>query len=264
MKFGHTHGMRARNKLRVFILGLMLGSFNGVTYAGNKSWEIDASFEQLGVGEKAKGESGFQGLAGQSEIVMSPALQGKAAKLWVKKGQTGYGRWGGDWKFPERAVKGDTLTYSANLYFPDQFDYFSYGEGERLKVLRIQTKSSKGKNLGYIDLYINRQKELAPLIFIYEGEQKWVRMGEPADQIAKDKWVNLKIEATLDDVPIDEGGKAEVKVWKDNKLLAHITDRKTLKFADAYADRALLFTYWNGGAPKDQFMFVDEIKIRAN
>src|SRR5690625_7783165 len=69
---------------------------------------------------------------------------------------------------------------------------------------------------------------------------------------------------TLDNVPASAGGMAKIRIWKNGRLLANISDRKTLGAADDYSDRALLFTYWNGGAPKDQHMYVDEITITTD
>lgn len=232
-----------------------------VTYSYGKEWEVNARFEPFEVGDKALGSGGFWGGAGRSEVVESPKLDGKAAKISVKKNETGFGKWGGDWRFPEKLGKGDRVWFSVHTYFPADFDHYSYGEGGRLKFLRISTKSPSGKGEGHNDLYINTKGDYSPYRFIYEGEQRWVNVGKREDLIEKDTWENFQMSITFDSISKDEGGMAEVLIWKNGKRLAHITNRKTLAHDDTVATRALLFTYWNGGAPKAQSMYIDQVTV---
>jgi hypothetical protein len=148
-----------------------------------------------------------------------------------------------------------------HTYFPSDFDHYSYGEGGRLKFLRLQTYSAGGENMGYPDLYVNTKGSSIPFRWIYEGEQKWSDVGEAEDLIVKDTWESYQMAVTFDDTPKDEGGLAEVRIWKNGKRLVHITDRQTLTADTDFSNRALLFTYWNGAAPKTQHMYADEIII---
>ncbi len=241
--------------LTVFVLILSLPE----AYA--EEWTIRSGFEAFEVGEKALGSSGFWGGAGQTEVVEEPNLKGKAAKIWINKNQTGYGRWGGEWNFKEKLYKGDTVWFSAHIYVPEDFDPHAHKGGKRLKFLRIATRGPDHENHGFNDLYVNMKESFAPFRWIYEGQQKWSDVGVPKDGIQKERWENYQMSITFDSVPKIEGGLAEVHIWKDGKQIAHITDRKTLKTPDDYAHRALLFTYWNGGAIQKQHMYVDEIVI---
>ena len=148
-----------------------------------------------------------------------------------------------------------------HTYFPAGFDHYAYGEGNRLKFLRIHTLTAGGSNIGYNDLYFSAKSVTTPFAFIYEGAPNWVTMGKLDDLPVQDTWESYEMAVTLDTVPVANGGKARVRIWKNGELLKDITDRITLKHEDAYANRALLFTYWNGGAPKDQHMYVDEITV---
>jgi len=229
------------------------------------AWTIHADFDSGELGAKAdKLSDGFSGAGGGSLYSNETAIKGNSAKLHIEEGKTGYGTWGGEFIFPEKAYRGDSLWYQVHVYFPEGFDHYSYGEGNRLKFLRIQTLSSDNKNHGYLDLYIDIKGSTTPFKWIYEGAAKWSNVGNSSDMIIKDRWESYQMQVTLDTVPVSEGGEAEVRLWKNGELLRHITNRATLKTATDYVNRALLFTYWNGGAPKTQSMFADEITITNN
>lgn len=184
-----------------------------------------------------------------------------AAKLHITEKQTGYGFWGGAWQFPDRVYEGSTIWFSVHTFFPKDFEHYSFGQGGRLKFLRIKTKDGQGRHVGYNDLYINTKGSQVPFRFIYEGEQVWSNVGSSSEQIKKDTWENYQMAITLGSKSKNKGGMAEVFIWKNGRLLLHETNRITLSDPNGFADSALLFTYWNGGAPATQQMFVDEITI---
>ena len=95
------------------------------------------------------------------------------------------------------------------------------------------------------DIYINPPGSEVPLQFIYEGAHKWTKIGTQQDAIQPDSWECYEYYLKLDDKSVADGGEARVRMWKNGKLLADITDRITLKKPDGYADGAFLFTYWN-------------------
>lgn len=146
---------------------------------------------------------------------------------------------------------------------PENFNYDSNGEGSHLKFLRIHTKSDVKSNEGYNDWYINPswRTDQRPHKFIFEGEQKWSQFGEMTDSPQHAKWETYEIYLKLHPIPLDQGGEALIRVWKDGRLLDEITHLKTLVSIDSYSERTHLFTYWNGGAPATQHMWVDEIVL---
>ncbi|BES71689.1 hypothetical protein RE428_27070 [Marinobacter nanhaiticus D15-8W] len=246
--------------MRLFALPILAATFLMAQPA--HSWTISADFDSGPLGSKAdRGGDGFHGAGGNSVYTDEHALKGHAAKLTIEDGSTGYGGWGGEFIFPEKLTKGDTVWYQVHVYVPESFDHYSYGEGGRLKFMRIQTKSKENKNHGYLDFLIDKKNDPNAFKWIYEGEQVWQNIGNPEDLIVKGRWESYQMEATLDNVPVDAGGQAEVRIWKNGVLLKHITGRKTLREPTDFSDRALLFTYWNGGAPKTQSLYVDEITI---
>lgn len=226
------------------------------------AWTIKADFDSGEIGTKAdRGGDGFSGAGGLSYYSSEQAVNGQSAKLTIQEGSTGYGSWGGEFIFPEALTKGDTVWYQVYTYFPVGFDHYAYGEGGRLKFLRLQTKSASGNNHGYVDLYIDRKNDPIPFKWIYEGAARWKNVGEPSDIITPGRWESYQMRVTFDNIPVSSGGTAEVLVWKNGRLMQHITDTPTLREATDIANRALLFTYWNGGAPKTQSMYVDEITL---
>lgn len=225
------------------------------------AWTINANFDNGTLGEKAeRSPDAFAGAAGRSTYTNEQKLKGQAVKLQAKAGDTGFGNWGGEFFYP-RIGKGDKIWYLIHTYIPQDFDHYSYGEGNRLKFLRIHTFTADDKNVGYIDIYFDMKTASNPFAFIYEGEHRWSLIGGAADYPVKDTWESYEFAVTLDSKSVDDGGLAEIRFWKNGILLKHITDRITLKFDDGYSNRALLFTYWNGGSPKDQHMYADEITI---
>ncbi|WP_166259634.1 hypothetical protein [Marinobacter salicampi] len=226
------------------------------------AWTIHADFDSGPIGAKVdKGSDGFSGAGGGGLYSDEKSIKGNSAKLHIKKGKTGYGMWGGEFMFPEKLYRGDTIWYQVHTYFPEDFDHYSYGEGNRLKFLRVCTRSAEDKNHGCVDFLLDKKSTDNAFKWIYEGENVWRNVGKPEDMIVKEKWESYQLQITFDSKPLDLGGQAEVRVWKNGELLGHITDRPTFKEDSDFSHRALLFTYWNGGAPKTQSMYVDEITI---
>jgi hypothetical protein len=151
------------------------------------------------------------------------------------------------------------------MWFPTGFDYFSYGEGNRLKVFRVHTEDGiTGKHQGYNDVLIDRKNSNSAYIFGFEGENRWRGIGPKRELPAFDRWETFELYIKFHPEPRASGGEAVVRFWKNGELLSEITDRKTLVNMDSVVTRSLLFTYWNGGAPKTQSMWVDDIVITSD
>lgn len=254
--------------MKVFInVFLLVASSALSSLAVAVDWTRNLTFETGSLGVKAEGGGDlFDGAAGKtltdcgSGAAIKP-LKGKCAQLNINTGDTGFGVWGGVIGFPQKAYKGETIWYLVHTYMPTGFDYHAYAAGNRLKFLRIHTADSAGKNIGYNDIYFDGLGSVNPLAFIYEGELRWSKVGGAPHFPVFDQWESYEVAVTLDTVPVSQGGKALIRFWKNGVLVDEIRDRITLKAETAYADGAYLFTYWNGGAPKTQSMYVDEITV---
>ena len=75
----------------------------------------------------------------------------------------------------------------------------------------------------------------------------------------RNEWDTYEFYLKLDNVPVSQGGTGRVRVWKNGVLLSDITNRETLKDATDVADLSYMFTYWNGGAPQTQSLYLDDV-----
>ncbi|EON92747.1 hypothetical protein MARLIPOL_08339 [Marinobacter lipolyticus SM19] len=231
------------------------------------SWTRSLTFENGSVGAKTQSSSSedFDDAAGGTYFTDEQILSGNlAAKLTVTAGDTAFGRWGGIINFPEVLKKGDEIWFRVNTFFPDGFNWDSTSSGNLLKFLRVHVQTSSGANSGYNDWYLTPEATTIPHQFIYEGQQQWFRFGAASDEIQRGRWETYEMYIKLDNIPVDQGGTARVRVWKDGRLLSEITGAETLNSATDTSDRAHLFTYWNGGAPKTQHMYVDDIVVTSD
>jgi hypothetical protein len=184
--------------------------------------------------------------------------------------------WGGVITHPSAVQRGGELWFRVRTFMPTGFSYNSTGEGDHLKFFRFHTMSTSNSNEGYDDIYINPPGSNPPFQFIYEGEQVWdyigtlnglltgVLTGTHTDQIVLGQWETYEYWVKFDTVAVKNGGQAEVRFWKNGALMADMTDRITLKTTDGYSDQTNLFTYWNGGAPQTEAMYVDDLELTTD
>jgi len=218
-------------------------------HASEPSWTLSYDFNDGTVGQMVAGLDA----GGWTRYTKQQSFEGgKAAVLEARRGRENFGRWGGVVKFPANLRKGDEIWWRVRTYWPKGMDYTA---NPRLKFLRIHTCSSTGENHGYNDVYINKPGSNVPIQFIYEGEAKWSSVSTTEDAIVPDTWEAYEFYMKLDDVAVDDGGQARIRFWKDGRLLKEITDRKTLKLADDYANSAFLFTYWNSSPYMGQIVY---------
>ena len=222
--------------------------------------QIHLTFDQQSAGESCKGIGSGRGYVSKERAYSDP----NSCVFWIKEGATGWGTWGGTITLPQHLDSGDEVWIRLRMFVPEDFDYTSSSEGSRLKFLRVRTRSASDSNHGYDDIYINPPGRQEPYGFIYEGEQKWRMFGSPKTSINKGTWETWEYYLRFDSVPVTSGGRAIVRVWKNGELILETTERKTLKTAESYATAVYLFTYWNGGSPKTQHLYVDDIVITTS
>lgn len=194
----------------------------------------------------------------------------ESCQMGITQGSDGWGQWGGIYTFPTHLTAGDSLWARVSVYVPSTFNYTA---SPWLKFMRIHTASPTSVNQGYIDLYIvppagtiwdaALKKEVAtPYAFYYEGNAIVRGVGaQPANDIVTNQWETYEIYYHLDTVSKDAGGAGEVRIWKNNQLLADLTDQATLADSATYAEALYLFTYWNGNAPATQSLYIDDVTI---
>ena len=239
------------------------------TYA----WTISQNFDSSAVGATCGGWDA----AGASKVSAEKSYSApNGCKMSINAGDTAFGTWGGIINHPAPLKRGDQLWFRVRMFMPIGFNYNSPGEGNHLKFFRFHTMSAASSNIGYDDIYINPPGSNPPFLFIYEGEQVWDSIGSlsgvlsnplsgPANMpIVLGTWETYEYYVKFDTVPVSKGGMARVRFWKSGVLMADITDRITLATADAYSDRTHLFTYWNGGSPATQSLYIDDVVLTSD
>lgn len=245
---------------------IVLALLNVSLVTSGNAWTVERNFNRGPVGAKASGPDGFDSAQGRSVYSAVNVAEGDfSAQLTIRQGETGWGNWGGVIQHPDKLEAGDELWFRVRMWFPQGFDYFSYGEGNRLKVLRVHTADgSTGKHQGYNDILIDQKGSKSAFIFGFEGENRWRGIGAKSALPVFDRWETFELYMKFHPVAKASGGEAVIRFWKNGELLSEITDRKTLVSMNSVVTRSLLFTYWNGGAPKTQSMWVDDIVITSD
>jgi hypothetical protein len=227
------------------------------------AWTIHKDFEAGVVGTSAQGqEDGFSSDSGGSEYVDHLSSLGEqSVELNVREGTAGFGYWGGVINFPSNLNQGDEIWISLRLFIPEGFD-FSTNTGV-LKFLRIRQRAADGSHTGYLDNLI-RMADSPRGVFtlLKEGQNSLFSYGERGvDDIPYGRWFRFELYAYLDETSQAQGGQAVVRTWIDDKLLTEERRIETLSTSGTTATSLYLFTYWNGGAPKTQHLYVDDIII---
>ncbi|MDB6063073.1 MAG: hypothetical protein JWM78_3176 [Verrucomicrobiaceae bacterium] len=236
-----------------------------VTACSAFAWRIDMNFNNGVLGKAAQGSGGFSDAAGGTFFTDTNSYEGgKAVEMNITKGATAFGTWGGIINYPTVLKKGDQIWYRVRTFMPAGFNYNSTSEGNRLKFLRIHTLSASNSNEGYNDWYINPKGSAIADSYIFEGEQVWDDFGAAKYAPVLGTWETYEFYVKFDNVPVSSGGTARVRVWKNGELLKDITNRKTLVSASSFSDRAHMFTYWNGGSPATQKLYVDDIVLTSD
>lgn len=214
-------------------------------------WERKTSFTSLPVGSSAREAAGLSEAFSNTVIAMNGDTQ--CASMGISAGQTGFGIWGGIMDHPINLIEGNELTFRIETFFPVGFDFTGK---PRLKFLRVHTESVGG-NDGYLDLLILPQggfshgNEIVGRDSINNGGTPF---GKP---IVPGVWetyeVFVKFSAT----------QGIYRVSQNGLIIYENTAQKTLKSSTSYSDKSYIFTYWNGGAPKSQHMFVKQASLAA-
>lgn len=190
--------------------------------------------------------------------------------MGITAGSTGWGIWGGTYNFPTQLGVGSQLWIRLSVFVPVGFNYTAK---PWLKFMRVHTTSPANSNMGYLDLYINqptgqvwdyatKTEVTDPFTFYYEGKPMPHAFGVRAlNGFIPGKWESYEIHYKFDTVSKASGGTGEIQIWQNNQLLADLTDQVTLANASTYANAFFLFTYWNGGSPATQSLYVNNITI---
>ncbi len=266
--------------MRLYSLLLKCAGLMTCLYSSSSTaWTINNTFDNQNVGDTC-GYSAHKGgspwwNAENSFVTNAQKYSGnRGCSFTIQQGSTG-GGWGGGTTLPTKLRRGDEIWIRVRTYMPAGFNYDASAAGNKLKFLRLRTADASGGNTGYVDWYLSPKGSSDPFQIIYEGGQKavfgsggcttdcWTKFGA-GDAIQLGKWETFEYYIRLDTVPVSKGGKARVRAWKNGKLLSDMTDKITLARTDGYAPAFLFLNYWNGGSPKTQTMYVDDVTLTTD
>lgn len=242
------------------------------------AWTVSADFEypQATANTVANlpNPDSFHDAAGQSRYADTPALSGSmSGSVTATAGETGFGRWGGTFTFPEPLAQGDEIWYRVNVYYPTGWTFQCNGCNQGLKFMRIATTSATGGNQGYLSTLIgggvgvsgvsagttggliNVDSEV-PNGF-YDGHVTMAERFGVGTPIQRDQWHTYEMYVKFSSVR----NQAIYRVWQDGNLIFEDKISGTLVSPTSISGRAMIYTFWNNGAPKTQTSYVDDIVI---
>jgi len=243
---------------RVFLLiALLLVSLDAA------AWTRIVNFNNGTLGTTAQGSNGFDQCAGDTVYTRDQTHDGSnAVKMSISAGDTGWCTWGGLLDFPGNLKQGDQLWVSLYMYVPSSF-VVTDSNGS-LKFLRIHTNG-----VGYYDFQIIDDDTSMNYVYrsLKEGVAVWHYIGDRSklsSLFPRDRWFKLEINLSFDSTSVKNGGTGRTRVWIDDKPIYEGNDERTLAAASDIADQLFVFTWWNGGAPKSQSLYMDDIYMTSD
>lgn len=226
-------------------------------------WDFLRDFNTGSNGNSAQAADGFD-YTGASTKSSEQAYSGSlSAKNVISSGSDGDGTFGGNIEFESDFVKGDTLWADIRFYLPAGFEIATPGNGS-LKFLRFKIKTAGGSHVGYNDIqFMDDAGQSNAFRMLQEAQGLWVYFGT-ADSVTRNTWHRLTTCLKYDNVLQSSGGTSRSRVWFNNALVVDNDTIRTLENATDIVYAYLIFTYWNGNAPKTQHNYLDDIRVAKN
>jgi hypothetical protein len=245
-------------QIRIFSIATV-GWFFLLLSTSAAAWTVDDNYDNQSVGERC---GDFWANFSNSNVTSEQSSSGtKSCKMKVYEGSKG---WGGGFSLPGNLKKGDELWMRFRLFMPNGFDYNVYSAGDSGKFIRISVKDSdnvtsyldwKWENEGKSGAYHESLQRDLPC----DNAACVQNFGSNSDRPVRGVWETWEIYVKFDDVPVDSGGQGRVRAWKNGKLLGDLTRRRTLNNPGDTVGAAHIFSYWNGGSPKTQHLYFDDL-----
>lgn len=215
------------------------------------AWTFSADFEKGTLGTKAKGLSGFSGAGTSTLFSYEKAANGKqSAKIVWPKGSEGWGVAHGEIIYPQRVTNEQEIWARGYYYFSSPW---SFAAKPVSKILRIHIANSLGNHVGYHSVLAGG--DIGTLGHILPSNEVSEARLDTGVLFDIDEWQCIEIYLKLSpNNPI-------TRIWKNGILIYENIKRPTLKSTTDYADFSYILSYWNGGAPQNQIMYVDDFII---
>lgn len=232
------------------------------------AWTYEAGFECGTVGAQIEMSTGC-GIKNKilSEGSSEVAIDDISLKVAITKGTEDSNEFGGKILFGDGAitslgggklVEGDEVWYRIYYFFPNGFDFSATGSG--LKIARLHVIDGGGSHEGYMSIHIQGNLSIGSGIDRDGFKANNGGNDKFGTTVQNGKWMALEHYVKLSPTP----GVGIARVWQDGNLIFEDKQTKTMRTSASRADEIFIFTYWNGGAPKDQYAFIDEIIVTTD
>lgn len=238
---------------KVALVGVAL-----VWAVGANAWTRSENFDNCTAGATIR-STGFEWL--RLSKCATTGYSGPGGEIAINGGSSGSSDFGAYIYFPEPVREGGEVWYRVRTFMPTSFDYQS--PNFALKFMRVRTATG-GTGRGYLDTYINRSGGYFYQNEFYRNQANEDWHEQDRADIRNNETVQKGVWETTEVYIRFSSGQGIYRVWKNGKLSYENTKWPTLATSSDVADLALLFTYWNGNAPKSQSMFVDDIIVTTD
>lgn len=216
----------------------------------SQAWTVVEGFESGTAGSQAS--HGYRDTKNTKNFVHSGK---QAAEAFIAAGDKGK-YWGGGLTFPASLKEGDEIWYRLYAYFPSGFNF---NGAPVVKFMRIHVAGPGGSNNGWTSLFFDGGVNGGELKVDHEVNHSAFFKSSPNNgnvaSISTGKWSAYELYIKFSATP----GKGIIRVWKDGALKLEDKKAPTFKSSGDSAGRALIGTYWNGGSPKSQKMYIDDV-----
>ena len=227
-----------------------------------QAWDITANFDSGTIGSSSQGQpDGFTQDASKCFYTTEQqSAGGQSVKCTVNKDGGFVGGWGGIMN--HGAInKNGTLYAEVDIYIPSSFILqIQNNSTPALKFMRFRAKSATGGHVGYIDVMFLDERD--PRGAMNLSSEMW-QQGDTApywnpflakNKLTRDTWHNIKVELKYG---------AYIKIWFDGVLEMNNGSLRLIKNDTDQLKQLYFFTFWNGGSPADQYLYLDEIKLSS-
>jgi len=233
--------------LKVMLITIVFTSGNAF------AWTRSSNFDSGSAGQNAIGTSGFD-YAGRATTYSSDfSVSGtKSAKMLWTQGSEGFAEDHGEYSITT-VPNGGNIWIRGYFYFPSGFDFTAAPVS---KFIRL--KLSTG---GYISLFFNANVPSTPtvgkLVESNDSSTHSLQMDVPNSAISTGSWHCVEMHVRLSTTaPL-------FRAWLDGKLVLNDTSNKQV-LSDTTSSLIYIMTNWNGGVPKSQSQYMDDIVITTD
>jgi hypothetical protein len=185
----------------------------------------------------------------------------QSAEISVRAGQDNLG---GRVYLPSPLREGDEIWIRLHVKWQAS-PRFDFSAAPYLKFLRLKPRLPDESDSYDNDILIDHPDGLhsAFLWSVSHPRGGNVEAGLPgADDPKPGVWETYELYQAFDDATAAEGGRSRTRLWKNGRLLLDSGTYATLKSRDHEVRFLEIVGYWNGGAPRTQSFWVDNIRIQ--